>query len=72
MTKNLYSSTYYTVEGNINCGKVLKNQKKSDWELSIVRWMQGYITARNWITKTLKENKQIMFDRHSLYFSVIK
>ena len=58
----------YTVKGAFSCAKVLSYQKDAEFEFGLIRWMQGYVTGRNF-----RDDVNMMeFDHEIFFFALIK
>ena len=48
----------YSIRGNIHCQQILEKQSSESYRLFIIRWMQGYVTARNYAANvSLRESE---------------
>ena len=58
----------YTVQGSQECGDIIYEDRMNNDMMyqAVTSWLQGYITARNFITDSDKGA-----DFHSLYFALL-
>ena len=69
---NAQSTGIHVRVGTVSCGIVLENKDTDIYKYSITKFVQGYITGRNY-ERTLDANKQVKdVDFETLYFATIK
>ena len=69
---NAQSTGTHVSVGTVSCGYFLENKDTDIFKYSITKYVQGYITGRNY-ERTLDANKQVQgVDFETLYFATIK